>query len=272
MSKATKMAAAAAAAAKNAKKTDNTKTTSKSESDYLSTAPSVCPVSKSYGLGTNNKFAISYDTKGTTNFILISFYVNGALPEKGGYLATLLEDNYTVRWSHPIDSYLFTMEHLHSIMGSKYSESNVQVCSFDKVTQALYKDKINPDTNKNYWGKPQKIHLKKKCTGKPESMAMPYKAPSPLEPLTNARGCQHYQFHMIVQVKVQLVDKHLTSKKKTKTKLIDLYKVASSQNSTPSSGDCCSSKKRNWGGSHHETSHGSSVSQDAKESDKLEEY
>ncbi len=33
---------------------------------------------------------------------------------------------------------------------------------------------------------------------------MPYKAPSPLKPITDARGRRHYQFHMIVQMKVQL--------------------------------------------------------------------
>jgi hypothetical protein len=91
-------------------------------------------------------------------------------------------------------------------MGSKYSESNIQVRLFSEVTQALYKDKIKPDANGDYWGKPQEIHLKKKYTGTPESTMMPYNAPSPLEPVTDARGRRHYQFHTIVQVKVQLVD------------------------------------------------------------------
>ena len=79
---------------------------------------------------------------------------------------------------------------------------------------------------------------------------MLYNAPSPLEPVIDARRRWHYQFYTIVQVKVQLADNRLTLKKKTKTKLIDLYEVASSQGSTPSPGDCCSSKKSVWGGSH----------------------
>jgi hypothetical protein len=232
----------------------------------------ICPVSESYGLGTNNKFAVSYNTKGSMDFILVSFHVNGALPKKCGYLAMLLEDGFTLRWSRPIDLFLFLMEHLHSIMGSKYSESNIQVRSFDKVMQALFKDKIKTDANRNYWGKPQEIHLKKKYTGTPESMLMPYKAPYPPKPITNARGCRHYQFHMIVEVKVQLVDMRKTLKKKTKTKLIDLYKVASSQGSTSSPGIRPGSRKRNWGGSHRKESHGSRVSQDASESNNSEEY
>jgi hypothetical protein len=68
MNKATTKTSAAATAA--AKKTTTANTTSKTEANYLLTAPSVHLVSKSYSLGTNNKFGVSYDTKGMTNFVL----------------------------------------------------------------------------------------------------------------------------------------------------------------------------------------------------------
>jgi hypothetical protein len=88
MSKAaTKMSTAAAAAAATAKKTATAKTTGKTKAEYLSIAPSVHSVSKSYSLGTKSKFAASYDTEGLTYFVLVQFYVNGTLPEKDGYLA-----------------------------------------------------------------------------------------------------------------------------------------------------------------------------------------
>jgi hypothetical protein len=87
-------------------------------------------------------------------------------------------------------------------MGSKYSDSNVRVRLFDKVTQALIKDKIKPDANGNCWGEPKEIHLKKRCTGMPKTVAMPYKAPYPLKPVTNSSGFRHYQFYTIVLVKV----------------------------------------------------------------------
>jgi hypothetical protein len=93
------------------------------------------------------------------------------------------------------------MEHLPSIMGSKYLESNLQVCMFDEVMQAILKEKMEPDSNGNYWGKPQEIHLKMRCTGMPETTAMPYKAPYPLEPVTNTRERRHYHFHKIVLVR-----------------------------------------------------------------------
>ncbi len=117
MSKATTKTSAAAAtatAAATIKKNITTKTTGKTEADYCSTAPSACLVSKSYGLGIDNKFAVLIDIKSLANFVLIQFYVNNTLPEKSRYLVTLLEDNCTIRWNRPVDLFLFTMEHLCS--------------------------------------------------------------------------------------------------------------------------------------------------------------
>jgi hypothetical protein len=66
MSKAAiKMSTAATAA--TAKKTATAKTTSKTGVDYRLMAPSICLVSKVYGLRTNNKFAMSFDTEGTVS-------------------------------------------------------------------------------------------------------------------------------------------------------------------------------------------------------------
>ena len=50
-----------------------------------------------YSLSNHNKFAVLYFAKGSTDFDKIEFYVNDALPEVGGYLATLSEDSFTIR-------------------------------------------------------------------------------------------------------------------------------------------------------------------------------
>ena len=77
------------------------------------------------------------------------------LPEVGGYLATLSKDGYTLKWSRPIEELLFTMGHLKSIMGENYSPSHVRVRAFDDVTQAMFKDKVEPGANSIYWGDSQ---------------------------------------------------------------------------------------------------------------------
>ncbi len=118
---------------------------------------------KLYGFGTDDKYTVSFDMEGTTDYCLISFYINGKLPKRGGYITTLSQVDFISRWSCPIDGFLFTMEHLRSIMGAEFLDSHVQVRSFDHdVTQAISQNKLKNDVNGLYWGNPQKIHLKKR--------------------------------------------------------------------------------------------------------------
>ncbi len=46
------------------------------------------------------------------------------------------------------------MGHLKSIMSENYSPSHVRVRAFDDVTQAMFKDKVEPDANGIYRGDP----------------------------------------------------------------------------------------------------------------------
>ncbi len=178
------------------------------------------------------------------------------LPKREGFI--------TIRWVCPIDGFLFTiMEHLCSIIGVKYSDSHVQVCFFDEVTQSLSQDKLKANVNGLFWGKPQEIHLKKRCLGMLETMTMPYHAPSIVGPITNSWGRRHYQYNTIVLVKVQLVEQCKTAKKIAKTQPLELYKVPSSQGTTPSPSRHCV-RMSDEDGSHHELGHVSRVSKENK--------
>ena len=164
--KATTKTPAAAAALKKAVAAASKKTTGESEADYPPSAP-VRVVSKTYGLSTYDKYAVSEYAEGSSDFYEIEFYVNGVLPEVGGYLATLSEDGYTLKWSRPIEGLLFRMEHLKSIMGDDYSPSHVRVRAFDNVTQTMFKDKVEPDANGLYWGKRREWPLLGQTPGDP---------------------------------------------------------------------------------------------------------
>ena len=85
----------------------------------------------------------------------------------------LSDDGYTIRWSRPVDAFLFSMEHLRSIMGRAYLDSHVRVRSYDDVMQAISHNRIEADVNGLFWAKPQEIHLKKRCTGIIKTIAMP---------------------------------------------------------------------------------------------------
>ena len=265
------------AAAAGTKKAAAAKMTYETEADYRSTASACRPVSKLYGFGTNDKYAVSFDTEGTTDFCLVSFFVSGVLPETGGYVATLSDDGYTIRWSRPVDGFLFSMEHLKSVMGADYSDTHVRVRSFDEVTQAISKDRLEADANGLFWGKPQEIHLEKRCTGSVEAVAMPYRAPRSLEPITDSKGRRHYQYYSIVHVKAQLAEQRKTAKKKAaKTRPLELYEAPSSQGTTPSPG-VRRRRQSDWGGSHRDPRpavrpRGSRVSEENEDAKSEESY
>ena len=191
------------------------------------------------------------------------------LPKIGGYLATPSKDGYTIKWSLPIEELLFTMGHLKSIMGENYYLSHVRVRVFDDVTQAMFKDKFEPDANGIYLGDPQKIHLKEKCTGTVVALAKVYCAPTKVEAIKD-KGRRNYQLNMIVSCKVQQVERRKTASIKTKMTVVDMFDVPNSQGTTPSPGVQCD-RKRDWGGSHRESHRGSRASQGNDNSDASDE-
>ena len=95
-------ASKAPAAAPRAKKktTAGSKTTGETAADYT-TAPSAKKPTKLYYLDSGDKYSVCYDLKGTTEYVILTFYLNGMLPPKGGYQCTLAEDGHTI--SHQVE-------------------------------------------------------------------------------------------------------------------------------------------------------------------------
>jgi hypothetical protein len=255
-------AATAATAAKN-KAAAGSKTSGETDADYAKEEP-IRVVSKTYGLETYDKHAVTEYADGANDYYVIQFYVTGAVWD-GGYLATLSEDGYTLKWSRPIEGLLFRMEHLKSIMGDDYSPSHVRVRAFDNVTQTMFKDKVEPDANGLYWGKPQEIHLKEKCTGIVDTDPTDYRAPPKVDPV-NYRGRKNYQFHTIITCKVQIAERRKTATIKKKKTTVDMFDVPSSQGTSPSPG-VQRGRNRDWGGSHRGESEHKVVEEEEEEGD-----
>ena len=95
---------------------------------------------------------------------------------------------------------------------------------------------------------------------------MLYRAPPPLSLIKDSKGHHHYQYNMIILVKVQVVEQCKMAKKTAKTRPPEQYKIVSSHGTIPSPGVCHSTRKRNWDRSHREANCTSSrVSEDNKE-------
>ncbi len=228
-------------------------------------------MSKLYGFGTKDVYAVSFDSEGTTDYCVVYLYLTGIVPE-GGFNASLSSDGFTISWCRPVDAFLFLMQHLKKIMGDKYSDTHIRVRSFDQVTQAILEDKNKADAQDLFWGKPQEIHLKNQCTGDVITKMTTY--PQRDVPTIRYKSVEHRQFNTIVELKVKLAVQRKTAMKRTKTeKPIELF--SSHEGSIPSPGVRAhrhgnkkykSSKYRDWGGSHRETGRASRVSRVSNES------
>lgn len=211
--------------------------------------------SKLYYLGPGDKYSICSDVVGTTEYKIITFCLNGVLPSEGGFQCTLDDDGHTVKWSRPVDAFLFTMEHLRGIMGGAYSESNVRVRSFDDVLQSMHQDKVEADAARKYWGKPHEIVFKQKLTGTPICEAIPYRAPG-LSPVEDDRGRKHYQYNTLVVVKIEVAERRRTTSQVKRSNPINIYGIESSPSDENEYRRRPRHRERNdWGGSHRRDQH-----------------
>jgi len=101
----------------------------------------------------------------------------------------------------------------------------------------MFRDKVEPDASGIYWGDPQKVHLKEKCTGIVKALAKVYRAHPNVKAIKD-RGKRNYQFNTIVSCKVQWAERRTTASVKTKTTVMNMSDVpsTSSQGTTPSPG------------------------------------
>ncbi len=99
--------------------------------------------------------------------------MNGRLPP-GTYHFSLAKNGMTILFSRGISTVCFDTHQFWGVMGSKFSESLSRVMAFDNAVQAIYRNKVTPDTGGQYWGAPQVIHLCEKCMGTPVIHVYPY--------------------------------------------------------------------------------------------------
>ena len=93
----------AAAAATKCKAAAGKPKTGETKGDFL---PSSHMVSKLYGFGTEDVYAMSFDSEGTTDYCVMSLYLTGIVPE-GGFNTSLLLDGFMILWSRPVDAFYF---------------------------------------------------------------------------------------------------------------------------------------------------------------------
>ena len=84
-----------------------------------------------------------------------------------------------------------------------------RVTAHDNVTEAMKKAKVTPNASQLYlyWGEPQVIHLKFKCTGSPKITRVRY----PTRETAKQKGKAHLQFNLLYYCRVQLAEQRSSS-------------------------------------------------------------
>ena len=175
-----------------------------------------------YHLDTCDAAIVAYYSDGGVDYAEVEVHVNGGLPP-GTYRFSLAENGMTISFSRGISAVCFDTKRFRGVMGPKYSQSSSWVMAFDNAVQAMYHNKVTPDTGGQYWGAPQVINLREKCTGTPVINIYPYRTNFKIE---GAR-----QYNILVHCRVQLAVQRISRSAPTHSRVIDLFDIQSSQDS-----------------------------------------
>jgi len=152
---------------------------------------------RSYNVNMSDGWICVRYTEGQRDYVMVEFHVNGILP-RGGYKMVFAEDGQTVTFQRAIHKLLFAKEHLKAIMpDGEYANTHTLVVAVDDNAQLMRRDRVE-ESDDVYWGAPQVVNLKVKCTGSPEFGYKEY-------PTGYSVG-KHKQFNCVCTCKVQVAD------------------------------------------------------------------
>ena len=181
-------------------------------------------VEKPFLLDAHDGYVVAYFTEDGLDFAEVEVIVNGVLPE-GGYRFEVRPDGMAVTWMRAFHRVCFSKDHLRATMGESFSLSNNRVTAYDNVTEVMKKAKVTPDASNFYWGEPQVVPLRSKCTGTPKITELRFATGE------NAirKGKTHMQFSTIYYCRVLLSEQRSSNTAAVNHQTVDLLDLPSSQ-------------------------------------------
>ena len=181
-------------------------------------------IEKPFLLDVNDGFVVVYYTEDGLDYAEVEIIVNGVLP-KNGYRFDVLPDGMAITWMRAFHRVCFTKDHLRATMGASYSLSNNRVTAYDNVTEEMKKAKVTPDASDLYWGEPQVVPLKSKCTGTPKITELRFATGE----TASRNGKTHKQFSTIYYCRVLLSEQRSSNTAAVNHQTVDLLDLPSSQ-------------------------------------------
>ena len=181
-------------------------------------------IEKPFLLDVHDGFVVVYYTEDGLDYAEVEIIVNGVLP-KNGYRFDVLPDGMAITWMRAFHRVCFTKDHLRATMGASYSLSNNRVTAYDNVTEEMKKAKVTPDASDLYWGEPQVVPLKSKCTGTPKITELRFATGE----TASRNGKTHKQFSTIYYCRVLLSEQRSSNTAAVNHQTVDLLDLPSSQ-------------------------------------------
>ena len=175
-----------------------------------------------YSIDTRDTYAVAYYEQDDISYAEVAVYVNGVVPE-GTYRFTVALDGMSIMWERATHKRVFDKKLLQGLMRGEYSSSHSRVIAYDNAFQEMLGNGVTPDPSKLYWGSAQVIKLKEKVTGTPVFGHHPYPTKTKIKEQT--------QFNTLVHCRVKLAKQRVEATAKTHYDVIDLFNLASSQES-----------------------------------------
>jgi hypothetical protein len=167
-----------------------------------------------------------YYADGVYDYADAVFRINGMM-QKSEYRIRVAEDGLSVLFLRAICSCSFDKKILRKIMGAEYRESSAHVVAWDDTALEMQANNVRL-VNGLFWGKPQVVWLRWKCTGTPTRVD---KHDYPTEcRVKDKQGEWHVQCEdCIVIVTVRKAEERTQVELEMATSYIDLYGIDSSQ-------------------------------------------
>ena len=212
------------------KKRAGLKTTGEVEGIDFVTPPPKLKDNRTYNINMSDGWICVRYTTGPRDYVMAEFHVNGTLPV-GSYRMAFSEDGQTVTFKRAIHKFLYNKEHLRAIMrDGEYSDTHTLVAAVDDNAQRMRSDKID-ESGDFFWGTPQVINLKVKCTGTPEFGYKEY-------PTGHVVRGKHKQFNCVCTCKVQVAEQRTSTVFGVARGVVDMFGLPSSQSSNDSPPHC----------------------------------
>jgi hypothetical protein len=188
-------------------------------------AAAVAAAATSFSVDAEDPLTAHYYAVGAYDYADVAFRVNGTM-QKREYQVRVAKDGLSVSFLGAISSLSFDKKILQKIMGAEYRESSSRVVAWDDTALEMQSKNVRP-MNGLFWGEPQVVRLRWKCTGTPTAIN---KHDYPTEyKVRDNRGVWHVQCDCIVIVTVRKAEERMQAELEVGTSYVDLFGINSSQ-------------------------------------------